>query len=169
MDIRALLNAIQTIPGCTIYPPLGLPRVQSHHVLPQDLSEFYSLCGGVSLFADRGLPVEIVSPEYVMLANPIQYLGLCLPREQLDAMRGDLSWSWYVIADLCDHNFISIDLDPQRLGRCYDSSWALHPHNSDIIATSFTDLLNHLVNAQGDSESRYWEEPDFERLGNPYE
>jgi len=79
----------------------------------------------------------------------------------------DISWSWYVLAVGDNSQYITIDLSPERLGYCYDSYWELHPHDSEIIATSFTDFLSRILANRG--EYFYWLNPDFyPHFGSPY-
>jgi hypothetical protein len=77
------------------------------------------------------------------------------------------SWSWYVLADYENGNFFTIDLDPKRLGRCYDSNHELHPIESYMVAASFDDFLKRiLANPEAPEDGG---EAEFENLGNPYE
>lgn len=55
----------------------------------------------------------------------------------------DISSNWYIIGRDMNKEYITIDLNPLRLGRCYDSYWENHgvPGNCAIIATTFTELI----------------------------
>jgi hypothetical protein len=55
------------------------------------------------------------------------------------------------------------------MGRCYDSDWDRHamPGYSQIIALSFSELLNSLLKAKG--EKIYWEQKDFKLYGDAYD
>ena len=81
----------------------------------------------------------------------------------------DISASWYVIANDGSGEYLTIDLDPARLGRCYDSfsdpSWrgGLMPNHR----ASFTDLLERLVANQG--RHWYWLQPGFRSIGDAYD
>ena len=163
MDMRSLVAAIQNTPGCAVRPPAGLPKVADGHVLPDDLREFYTLCGGATLFSSALYDFTIVPPDRVVPANPVILVGAT--EEQLAATKDDISWSWYIIGESDSGQYISIDLNPERLGRCYDSFWEVHPGNSPTIARSFTDLLVRLLADGG--QSLYWTTPDFDPAQQP--
>jgi antitoxin YokJ len=167
MDLALILKTIRATPDCNVRPPRGLPRVAPEHVLPGDLQEFYQLCGGVTLFGRADYPISIVPPEEMVLANAVILRGVSEP--QLAATADDISWSWYIVGVEEGHSsmYITIDLSPERLGRCYDSYWEIHPGNSTIIATSFTHLLEQLLSNRG--ERWYWVRPGFHSLGSPYD
>nr|WP_277815976.1 MULTISPECIES: SMI1/KNR4 family protein [Lysinibacillus] len=112
--------------------------------MPNDLLEFYNICEGVGLFADADFEVSIVSPDKFLLANPIIVGEKC---------EYDISSHRYIIADLGNGNFLTIDLHPDRLGKCYDSHWDSHGivGSSTVVAKSFTDLLMRLFESKGDS------------------
>jgi hypothetical protein len=166
MAVHELLNRIRLTPGCTVDPPAGLPVVQEGHVLPNDLHEFYEECGGLCLFehVTHGYRVCIVPPTQVKLANPVIFGNLA---EQSD--KHEISWTWYIIARDDNHEYVTIDLSQERLGRCYDSFFDRHAMHGDcpIIALSFTDLLTRLYANKG--RSPYWQRSDFQILGDAYE
>jgi hypothetical protein len=172
MNICALVASIRATPDCTVHPPTGLPILAAKyalpadlrdffrydlgvdpaaHVLPDDLRQFYEVCGGVTMFEHADFSFSIVPSDQVVAANPI--LMPLRDAAQWLTSKGDVSWSWYLIAT--DGSIdITIDLDRDRLGRCYDSFWEVHPGNSETIALSFTELLARLFAAQG--KELYW-------------
>lgn len=76
--IKRLLTQISTLPQCRIFEPSGLPVIdEEKHILPNDLKEFYSLCGGLVLFENEEYPIYFVSPVKFVLANPIIIRELC--------------------------------------------------------------------------------------------
>jgi len=166
MDIKTLISNIRLTPGCGVYTPTGLPHVRKEHTLPDDLRDFYQLCGGVTLFQDASYSVSIVPPRKMVLANPI-ILNMW-SEEELRADSGDdISWSWYIIAEGENSQYLTIDLSRERLGYCYDSFWDIHPQDSQIIAKSFTDLLVQLLANRG--RHWYWLQPKFRSLGKAYD
>jgi hypothetical protein len=84
----------------------------------------------------------------------------------LEETEGDISWSWYVIAEGHSGQYVTIDLSPERNGLCYNSLWELHPGNSTIIAESFTDFLNQTAHHTG--ETWYWDSPSYLPIGQAY-
>lgn len=157
--IAALIKAIAETKGSAVLPPSGQPVVADEHRLPSDLVEFYSLCGGVRLFEDSAYPIRIVEPQGVVPANP-EIVGLECP--------GDMTESWYIVARGGSEEAISIDCDPLRLGRCYDSFWDRHgvAGSCAIVALSFSELLTRLHNAGGGYW--YWLVEDGSGYGDAY-
>ncbi|SDS47382.1 SMI1 / KNR4 family (SUKH-1) [Paenibacillaceae bacterium GAS479] len=156
--IRELLIKISQLKNCTLYPPKGLPIVE--YDLPDDVKEFYELCGGIDLFIDSDYSIKIVSPIEFEPANPV-IIG--------ENIEGDRSSEWYIIAKDENSQFITMDLNKNTHGRCYDSFHDRHGTvgNTDIIASSFTNFLTQLVN--NESGYWYWLEDDFEYIGDAYE
>jgi antitoxin YokJ len=147
MEIPDLLAAIANRSDCSIAPACGLPLIAPEHRLPADVHILYLHCGGLQLFISAAFPTEIVAPEKLQLANPIIFDTVSA--EDLDATRSDPSWSWYLIGLGPNSQYITIDFHPSRLGQCYNSFWSKHPGNSEIIARSFTELLNDLLATEG--------------------
>jgi hypothetical protein len=145
-----------------VYGPAGLPQVSDvSHRLPDDLRLFYELCGGVVLFEHAPYPTFVSRPGEMVPANPV-IAGA--------HYSDDISSSWYLIAsDGTRDQRMTIDLDPSRLGRCYDSFWDRHAvaGASTIIAGSFSAFLQHSLRAAG--QSLYWLQPDFVPIGDAYD
>ena len=140
--------------------PSGVPVVNDGHILPDDVLRFYTLCGGVSLYLNNDYSVRIVSPQDFVLANPVIVGEVC---------EDDISSTWYIVADDFNGDYLTIDLDASRLGRCYDSYFDVHGMvgGCPIIATSFTDLLRRLITNKG--EYWYWLSDDFKPIGDAYD
>jgi hypothetical protein len=166
-DMSQLLDTIRRTADCFVMPTQGFPTIDPNHVFPDDLIEFYRLCGGISLFRTSAYSIEIVPPSHLVLANPVIYIGV--DENELGASKNDISWSWYIIGEGDNRQLLSIDLAIERLGRCYDSFWDCHamPGYSPIIAQSFTELLVNLHANQG--RHWYWLQPDFRSIGDAYE
>jgi antitoxin YokJ len=157
--MRNLLDRIAGTSGCRVFPVDGFPAIESNHRLPDDLDAFYRMCGGVEFFVEAPFPVRISSPSELVLANPVI----------IGQLADDISDSWYIIGRGGGDELISIDLDPDRAGKCYDSFQEIHgvPGSSSVVALSFTDLLERLLAARGGHW--YWLEPDFVSLGDAYD
>lgn len=158
--IEFLVHQISRDPECEVMSPAGYPRVESQHTLPTDLLSFYALAGGSNLFVSADYSTRIVAPSELVLANPV------IVGEHID---DDISSSWYIVAKQGESGFITIDLDSNRLGRCYDSFWDRHgvAGSCAVIAVSFTDLLTQLVAARG--RELFWLGTDFPSLGDAYD
>jgi antitoxin YokJ len=157
--MKDLLDKIRNTPDCLVDAPAGMPLIQPEHVLPNDLKEFYQLCGGLVLYDSSEYFFSIVPPQDFLLSNTgILYLD----KESFPTLKDEISWSWYVIGKGDSGEYISIDLEPIRLGRCYFSIWETHAMKgyAPIIADTFTDLLVRLLANKGDGW--YWKQPDFE-------
>ena len=160
MDILNMLDKIRNTQGCIVYSPCGLPSLSEGVDLPNDLKVFYENCGGVSFFTDSAYGFRIVSPEEMVLANPIIVGELC---------EEDISSGWYIIGKDIENNYITIDLAKERLGRCYDSFWDRHGVAGEcaIVAQTFTELISQLYSNQG--KSLFWLDDDFNSLGDAYD
>ncbi|MCM3629805.1 SMI1/KNR4 family protein [Paenibacillus glycanilyticus] len=158
-DIDALLRQIASSPHCKVEPAKGIPETEGNS-LPADLKHFYELCGGIKLFDNKDYECHIVPPLEFVLSNPV------IVGEQVEE---DISSSWYIVAHDGNGDYISIDLHPNRLGKCYDSFWDTHAVVGDcpVIARTFTELLNRLV--QNNGEHWYWLREDFQSLGDAYD
>jgi len=168
MSIEELLIRIRATPGCRVDAPTGLPVIGESHYLPDDLRTFYQLCGGLSLAENTAYSVTIVPPTKCVLATPV-----ILGEEVAELVRRtegeDISWSWYILADYGNGDYLTIDLDRERLGRCYDSFHETHGLRGDtpILALSFTELVIALYESRG--QYWYWLQPDFASLGDAYD
>ncbi|ERN51963.1 SMI1/KNR4 family protein [Alkalihalophilus marmarensis] len=158
--IKKLLTQIKNLTGCRVREPNGLPIIdETSHVLPEDVRDFYSLCGGVVLFEHEDYPTFVVPPDKFVLANPIIIGELC---------EEDISSNWYIICNDGKDDYLTIDLAKERLGRCYDSFFDRHGlvGETQVIATSFTDLFERLIENKG--QYWYWLKNDFDSLGDAY-
>ncbi|WP_251862288.1 SMI1/KNR4 family protein [Clostridium sp. Marseille-Q2269] len=160
MDIKLLIEKIKTLPNCKVYSQKKLPIPNQKHILPEDVKEFYELCGGISLFEGESYAINIVPPEKFILDNPIIIGELC---------EEDITSEWYIIGEDCNGDYITIDLNSKRLGKCYDSFWDRHGIVGEcpVIARNFTELLSNLIKSKG--YSWYWLEESFEPLGDAYD
>jgi hypothetical protein len=162
-DVAQLIDYLRSRTDCNLKPSKGVPMHLD--VLPDDLREFYSLVGESDLFIDSPFPSRIMSPDQVVPANSVLFSGM--PLADIEATRGDISWTWYIIVDYHNSNYVTIDLSPSRLGHCYNSSWTIHPGNSYIVAKTFTELLANLVNSEGRIE--FWDAISPSERLSPYQ
>lgn len=159
ITITELLYRIGASQDCRLLPPTTLPEVDSH-ILPDDLRQFYTFTGGASLFSDSDYFSRILSPQEVIPANPLI---------ASDLGKADISDDWYVIATDDNGDYLCIDLNPVRLGRCYDCFHETYGliGQVPIIAHSFTELLTSLLDNCGDYP--YWLKADFLSHGDAYD
>jgi antitoxin YokJ len=162
MTIREILLRIKEDSACTLFPACGKPLLHSEGlVIPDDLAEFYELCGGANLFTGSDWGFRILPPSEFVQASPcIQPLVYEEMRSEFDS---DISSAWYLFgrSNGPEENLI-IDTHPSRSGFCYDGYIGTYA-TSDcrIISRSFTDCLARLVEAKG--ESLYWARKSFGR------
>lgn len=160
-SVSLLLDRISRTTDCSIRPSTATSvTLRPGLSLPADLEEFYEKCGGATLFASSVYAVEIVPPEMVTPAN-IAIIGEEYP--------DDRSSGWVLVASLSNSDFISIDLDRDRLGHCYDSSHEVHGvvGSCSIVALSFSELLESILDARGGYW--FWLDDDFSQLGDAYD
>jgi hypothetical protein len=163
MSILAeLLNRIARDPDCANFPAAGQPVANAGRTVPEDVQEFYSLCGGCVIGRGSFYDARIVAPDKVVVANDVilgRYAAIAREEES-----GDLSWNRYIIAEVENANHLSIDFGPNHTGRCYDSFWDIYGQvgNMPVIAMSFTELLQQLYTHKG--EYWYWLGPEALRI-----
>jgi hypothetical protein len=160
MAVRDLVELASRSDRCAVHPPAGVPTVRPEHRLPDDLAEFYQLCGGVDLYRGADYEISITSLAQLLESNVV------IVGEQFF---GDISASWYTIATTPDREYVSIDLAAERNGQCYDSFHEVHgiAGSSPIIATSFSELFENLLNSRGGYW--YWLKSDFASPGDAYD
>lgn len=167
MNLTEVLHQIAHDPDCTVFPAAGLPNVTSANVVPEDVRAFYELCGGLVIAHESPYEVRIVGPEQCVLANDV-ILGTfaAIAREQQST---DPSWNWYIIAEVENGNFLSIDFSQMQNGRCYDSFEETYGlvGQMPVIALSLTSLIGQLYGSKG--KHWYWLEPGFQALGDAYD
>ncbi len=159
-SLQQTIAQIASTQGCFLKPPNGLPVLPHGFELPEDLRSFYLVAGGATLFSGAGFQFNIVAPSDLVSTN-LRLVG--------SAQCGDISDSWFSVAEDGNGDYLSIDLGPGHRGRCYDS----FPETpgvvggTPVIATSFTDLLLRLLANRG--EHPYWLAPGFVSLGDAYD
>jgi hypothetical protein len=164
-DLDNLIAQLEAHPDCVLLPPAGLPQLAAgEDRLPADLERFYRMFGGALIFPDSDYGLQVRAPDEVVLSNSE-------PAFQGRVEPGDISEHWYLIANGMGSqiDLLSIDLHPERLGRCYDSFWDVHasPGDCAVVATSFTDLLRRALN--GPKDAWWWTVDGFEGLGDAYD
>lgn len=110
MSIADIVEQARTHLRCTVLPPDSrvVARREDAHV-PNDVAQFYALCGGVELFAGHPGELTILPADEVVPANLV-VVG--------DAGDNDeVSRSAYLIARTSNGDFLSVDLSAARNGR----------------------------------------------------
>ena len=161
MDIKDIIRQISQNPDCVVFPPEGkLPEVRSSDRLPSDIQEFFTLCSGMKLWISSQYSITIVAPSKFVLANPI-VVGELVPE--------DISSFWYIVAADRQSNYLTVDCNLSRLGRCYDSFFDRHGivGSCSVIARSFTEMLTQFWNSKG--EYWFWLDENFASLGDAYD
>jgi antitoxin YokJ len=148
IPISDLLATIRHRPDCTILPAAGQPRVRASDRVPDDMRGFYEICGGVTLFPHGAVPLTILPPARVGVANLI-ILGLDERTlfEKYNLPSDEPSWSWYTLALDGNGDYFVIDLSQARTGRCYDAHHETYPARGEtnVIALTFTDFLARML------------------------
>ncbi len=157
MNVKDLIDEIRSMSNCSVDEPTGF---DIDLVLPEDLSIFYKLCNGITLFEGSPYSFTVVKKENIVRANPVIVGEPC---------EYDISFDWHIIAMGNNEQYITIDLNSDRLGKCYDSFWETYGlrGQTPIIAMNFTELLDQLLRSQG--QSLFWLNDDFVGLGDAYD
>ncbi|WP_285397700.1 SMI1/KNR4 family protein [Lysinibacillus sp. fls2-241-R2A-57] len=159
MNVKDIIEKIKCMPNYLVLPPEGIPKTEDNLELPADVQDFYEVCGGVKLFQNADYNINIMPPQEFVLANPVIVGEKC---------ENDITSYWYIVADDGNGEFLTIDLEGNRKGRCYDSFYDRHGvvGDSKIIAFSFTELLDRLL--QNEGQYWYWLNEHF-NLGDAYD
>ena len=163
--IAELIEIAEGRDDCVVAPPRGVPQVRSELVLPDDVAAFYERCGGLWF---ESWPLAVVGPERFI---PTDLAVVDSPSHDR------LTAGCYVAAEEDDRVAVvrvGIDLNPARVGRCYDIFWDQYgqPGVMPVIARSFTEFLQLLLAFAGDYDGSmlgYWLATDFEPYGDAYD
>jgi hypothetical protein len=171
MSIKELLQIVTKISDCRVYPSTGLPKVPDGYILPSDIKEFYSLCGGIDLYSNtEGFFYKFLPPEKFLFANLV-ILGeeTALEISSSKEYQKDVTLNCFTIISDSNGDFLVIDLNKMRHGFCYDAFHETYCLVGDmpIIAKSFTELLEKLIKNEG--KSIFWLDDNFEPLGEAYD
>ncbi|WP_121965636.1 SMI1/KNR4 family protein [Myroides sp. N17-2] len=163
--IEEVLATIALSEGCV------LKKSSTNKVIPRglplDVEYFYTHYDSVDFYLDEPFGIRIVTLGEVIPTNKVLYPEGDVIWEELE---GDISNDWYLIAESEQvGQYISIDLDSNYLGQCYDSYIDIHAVTGEamVIAQSFTELLERLCQSKG--EQWYWATGDFISYGDAYE
>ena len=134
--------------------------------LPPDVQAFYALTDGATVHA--GLPTELRIPPLaeLQITNALLYPPGDVIWEELE---DDISQHWLAIGLAPEMSqYVSLDLAPERLGRCMDSFIDTHasPGDCALIAASFADWLAQLL---ASPQQWFWLRDGFEPLGDAYD
>ncbi|WP_435262652.1 hypothetical protein [Tenacibaculum sp. nBUS_03] len=165
--LKELIELISKHSNCKILKPNA--EIIIDRKIPNDLDLFFRLTNGVSLFEREAFGVKIVGKEEFISTNKYLYPEDDVIWEELEE---DITNEWFLIAKSPElAQYISIDLTDQNFGKCYDSYLSTHGEErmSEIVANSFTELLWNLYNSRGKGETWYWNERDFEKIGDAFD
>ena len=158
--VETIISLIAQAQDCRVerQPHPGAPA--PGYALPEDLAYYLGHYRSIALFAGSEYCWEVVGLERFTRANPV-IVG--------EDIADDISHNWFIIATNGRAHYITIDLAPARLGKCYDSFWDRHgvAGAQPVIANSFTELLQLLYANKGGYH--YWLQDDFQSLGDAYE
>lgn len=167
--IEKIIENVKSKSNCKVLPCVKIPD-DVLKILPNDIIEFYSLCGGMILFENSPYSVKIVAPDEFVLANPV-ILGEEIVNSEIAKGNYDneISKEWYIIADLYNSDYIVIDMNENRKGKCYKAFWDSYPDEGDtpIISLSFTELIEKLI--ENDGEYWFFLKDNFHSYGDAYD
>jgi len=165
MRIIEIIKKIEQDSNCRLMK--RITDFTSELALPKDLNYFFSNYDSLQMFIDKPYGIKIVSSNEFIPTSKRLY-----PEDDViwEELEGDISNEWYLIAESEQINqYISMDMSKSHLGNCYDSFLETHatPGDSQIIAKSFTELLEHLYSSKG--ENWFWLAENFEPYGDAYD
>jgi len=153
-DIERIIGRLRESDLVRIHPPAGQPVFPEGIEAPNELTEFYSLCGGVDFLHAKSRSYA----EYRVLP-PAEVVDIGTATCLEAATELPLS-CWFAVGEDDNGEHAAIDLHRSRLGQCYDvfheSFW--DPASATIIAATFAEFLEKLF-ARGKS---YWFDDGFE-------
>lgn len=160
-SINDIVNSIVNNYKATLLPSHGLPNIPEDLALPNDLRDFYNFCGGIVISPPESTELSILQINDFERANP-KILGL-------DGTE-DKSFNWFTLAEY-GGEYVTIDLNKNTLGRCYDSFWDRHAIRGScrIIARSFTEFLSLILKNSETNTPIYWEGSSYFSLGDAYD
>ncbi len=155
-----IIQAIAVTADCVVIRRTQPLTLDTTYTLPEDLQYYLQTYLSIILFETAEYPIRIVGGEEFAWANPV-IMG--------EDAQDDISHHWFVIGIGSSSQYLTIDLAPERLGRCYDSFSDRHgvAGEQPVIAHSFTALLQSLLNNKG--KRYYWLEDGFQSLGDAYD
>ena len=166
-------NLATCLPALRQHAQLQAPRPAAEReahalwpALPPEVQAFYALTDGATVHA--GLPIELRIPTLAELqtTNSLLYPPGDVIWEELE---DDISQHWLAIGLAPElSQYVSLDLAPERLGRCMDSFIDTHasPGDCAVIAASFADWLAQLL---ASPQHWFWLRDGFEPLGDAYD
>ncbi len=159
-NIESVLEIISNTKDCKVLKREKAIAVELEYALPEDLKYYLENYSSIIIFETAEYPFKIVNLDEFKRANPI-IVG--------QDVEDDISHNWFIVATDDGSQYITIDLAPERLGKCYDSFWDIHGLAGDepVVANSFTELLQRLYENKG--EYIYWLKDDFQSLGDAYD
>jgi antitoxin YokJ len=150
VKIEELLEAISSDGRCVVKPSIGLPKINPSILLPQEIIDFYSLCGGIEFFTDEDYCCFINSPNDFTFANGVALRELS-ESDVLDAFGADhFSWSWYYFAhfDTLD-DIIAVSVQGDDVLSCYDCYWSSYPNKNRKISSSVSEMIEKIYLSGG--------------------
>jgi hypothetical protein len=159
-NIEFLLAQISQNTDCEVSRRANPIVVKLNYKLPDDLQYYLNNYNYINLFISSKYSFKIIGEEDFKRANPV-ILG--------EDAKDDISYNWFIVATNERSQYITIDLEEKRLGKCYDSFWDRYSLVGDqpIIANSFSDLLKKMFDNKG--EYYYWLKDNFDSLGDAYD
>lgn len=166
-NLKKLIELISKDSNCRILEPNS--EIAIDRKIPEDLDLFFKLTNGIILFENKSFGIKVIGKEDFISTNEFLYPEGDVIWEELE---GDITNEWFLIAKSPElAEYISIDLTDQNYGKCYDSYLSTHGEEgmSEIVANSFTELLWNLYNSKGIGESWYWNNNEFEKIGDAFD
>lgn len=165
MGIKDIISKIEQNSNCKLAARKS--NFACDLTLPEDLKYFYDNYDSLEFFLDKPYGIKIIPLKEFIPTNKRLY-----PEDDViwEELKDDISNNWYLIAESEKlSQYISIDISNPHFGYCYDSFLETHatPGDSQIIAKSFTELLERLYFSKGGDW--FWLDGSFESYGDAYD
>jgi antitoxin YokJ len=152
-DISTILTEFKSSANVVVRPPSGQPKWSPRVAPPDEVAEFYTLCGGVDF-------VEADDKTYARYR--------VLRPEEVEPIGGSIKLPfpvdppvkhWYAIAVDDNDEHAAVDVHPNRSGQCYDvfHETFFEASSARIVAATFAEFLWRLYESGGP----YWFKDDF--------
>lgn len=164
LNIQTVLAKLINMDGCVFYPvAVDRGSINESVRLPNDLMYFYEQYDGAILFKNSDYPFSI--PKFSeFIRTDYLLLDFLTPSEFDEYTKNSITLNWYCIGEGESlSEYLSIDLSPERIGWIFICNWRIYAGECYLIAKSFTELLNKIIESEGNYQ--FWDEiPTNDRI-----
>lgn len=165
--MKVLIERFSKRADCKVLPPIFCERLDetTDCDLPNELIEFYNLCGGIEISPESASDDAIIlPPEEFKQADPIianeEMIEIWKEAGIYESFK---SKDCFVFVDIGNGNYIVVDLNKEHFQNVYLANWENYPNLGDVpvLANSISEFLNLLILGLENSNDFFWEADDF--------